>query len=293
LSGLAIPSSWSSLSLIETFCRRAAVHDSPTSMDASSAICVCGVSPRTTPHVAHTRCAQHAASPPGTSSSSTNRSRLSSVRRTLNTISPPGFRLRAFHVGARPLASRCGEPTHDGPMLSDSGVPSPANPWTDDPRRRHALHRTALGAVILLVIEAGLGMAVNLYVTVPAHHSGAHPSNYFSGSVRSVGWAISHGPDLLAIHAIIGLLLALFVTQVVVRAAQQKQHSMTAWATGAGLLVIGAGFNGASFLDFNESVNSLLMALLTFAAIICYAVMLYLGSVPGRSSENDRSSAGR
>jgi hypothetical protein len=147
---------------------------------------------------------------------------------------------------------------------------------TQDARGRHALRRTALGAIILLIIEAGIGMAVNLYVVVPTHHSGAHPSNYFSGSVKSVSWAISHGAMALAIHATIGLLLGLFVIEVVVRAARQSNRSFTAWAVVAGLLVIGAGFNGVSFLDFNETINSLLMALLTFAAIICYSIMMYL-----------------
>jgi hypothetical protein len=45
------------------------------------------------------------------------------------------------------------------------------------------------------------------------------------------------------------------------------------------LLVIGAGFNGASFLDFNDNVSSLLMALLALGALSCYMVGLYL--LPG------------
>lgn len=45
-------------------------------------------------------------------------------------------------------------------------------------------------------------------------------------------------------------------------------------------LVIGAGFNGASFVDFNHNVSSLLMALLALGALSCYLVVLYL--LPGR-----------
>ena len=45
--------------------------------------------------------------------------------------------------------------------------------------------------------------------------------------------------------------------------------------------VVGAGFNGASFLDFNQDVSSLIMALLAAAAIACYAVILFnLSRVP-------------
>jgi hypothetical protein len=40
--------------------------------------------------------------------------------------------------------------------------------------------------------------------------------------------------------------------------------------------VIGAGFNGASFLDFAHNSSSLIMALLALAAIGCYAIALML-----------------
>jgi hypothetical protein len=39
-----------------------------------------------------------------------------------------------------------------------------------------------LAAIVLVLIQAGLGTAVNLYVTVPDRHPGVHPANYFSGS---------------------------------------------------------------------------------------------------------------
>jgi hypothetical protein len=39
--------------------------------------------------------------------------------------------------------------------------------------------------------------------------------------------------------------------------------------------VIGAGFNGASFLDFSQDVSSLIMALLAGVAIGCYATVLF------------------
>jgi hypothetical protein len=45
--------------------------------------------------------------------------------------------------------------------------------------------------------------------------------------------------------------------------------------------VIGAGFNGASFLDFNDNTSSLVMALLALAAVACYsAVMFVLADTP-------------
>jgi hypothetical protein len=46
-----------------------------------------------------------------------------------------------------------------------------------------------LAAIVLVLVQSGIGMDVNLYVAIPAQHPGARPSSYFSGSVRSVAWA--------------------------------------------------------------------------------------------------------
>jgi hypothetical protein len=137
------------------------------------------------------------------------------------------------------------------------------------------VRRMAFGAILLILVQAGIGVAVNLYVTVPARHPGAHPSDYLSGSFHSVVWAIAHGPVALAVHTALGLALALMVISIAVRAVGLRR-TITAWSVLGGLLVIGAGFNGASFLDFNNNVSSLIMALLAFAAVGCYAVTLFL-----------------
>jgi hypothetical protein len=132
------------------------------------------------------------------------------------------------------------------------------------------------GAIVLILVQAGIGMAVNLYVTVPASHPGAHPSDYLSGSFHSVVWAISHGALALAVHAALGLALAVMVIGVSVRAVRLRRGNVTALSVVGGLLVIGAGFNGASFLDFNDNISSLIMALLAFAAAACYAIVLFV-----------------
>ncbi len=64
-------------------------------------------------------------------------------------------------------------------------------------------------ACLLLLIQYLLGMAVNLYVTVPGRHPGAGASNYFSGAASGLGWVISAGPGWAAAHAAFGLALAL------------------------------------------------------------------------------------
>jgi hypothetical protein len=131
-------------------------------------------------------------------------------------------------------------------------------------------------AAALIAVQTGVGMVVNLYVTIPSHHPGAGASNYFGGSASSVAWALGHGAPALVIHASLGLLLAVLAIGVAVRGVMRGRRSVGAWSVLATLLVIGAGFNGASFLDYNHDISSLIMALLAMGALLCYLVVIYL-----------------
>lgn len=150
-----------------------------------------------------------------------------------------------------------------------------------------------LGAILLVLVQAGLGMIVNLYVTVPAHHPGARSANYFAGSLHSVAWAITHGAAMLAIHSTLGLALVVLVLGTAVHALRSGRRKVGGWSALAGLFVIGAGFNGASFLDFAHSINSLIMALLALAAIGCYATALMLLGTPSPSLDSETSELAR
>jgi hypothetical protein len=138
------------------------------------------------------------------------------------------------------------------------------------------LRRMTLGAVVLLIVQVAIGMVVNLYVRVPAHHPGAQASNYFSGSFHSVVWAVSHGALALAIHASLGLALVVLAIGVAVRALRIRPGAPSVCCVLAGLLIVGAGFNGASFVDYNQDANSLVMALLSLGALLCYVIGIYL-----------------
>jgi hypothetical protein len=146
-------------------------------------------------------------------------------------------------------------------------------------RREHslaAMRRMTLGAAFMILAQAGIGMATNLYVVIPAHHTGANPSDYFTGSAQSIGWSVSHGAIILAIHSVLGFALVVLVINLSIRVASLHRRALNVWTILAALFVVGAGFNGASFLDFNNSVSSLLMSLLAFASIACYVVVLFL-----------------
>jgi hypothetical protein len=133
-----------------------------------------------------------------------------------------------------------------------------------------------VAAIVLLLAQSAIGMDVNLFVVIPAQHPGARPPEYFGGSARSVAWAVAHGAPALAVHAALGLALAVCVIAVAAYAVRLGHRPVAAWSVLAGLLVIGAGFNGASFLDFNHDISSLIMALLAFGAVACYSAALYL-----------------
>lgn len=144
-----------------------------------------------------------------------------------------------------------------------------------------AVRPLALGAAVLVVIQIAVGMVVNLYVTVPKRHPGSHPANYFAGSLHSLAWALGHGALGLVIHASLGLALVLVSLVIAVRAVLLGPRSASLACVLGFLFVVGAAFNGASFLDFaGQNISSLIMALLALAAVCCYLVVLYL--VPAR-----------
>jgi len=138
------------------------------------------------------------------------------------------------------------------------------------------VRRTAFGLTIGLLVQFGLGMFINLFVQIPADHSGASPSEYFSGVARSVSWAIGHGAIALSIHAVLGLLLVLGSISLAVRGVRSGRR-VIGWASSLGAVaILAAGFNGGSFLNYNEDVNSLLMASFFGTAVLCYAVVLFV-----------------
>ncbi len=87
---------------------------------------------------------------------------------------------------------------------------------------------------------------------------------------------IGHGAAVLAAHAALGLALIVLAFGVAAHAIRLGRRSVIFWSVLGGLLVIGAGFNGASFLDFGHDSSSLIMALLAFAAIASYATAQFL-----------------
>jgi hypothetical protein len=149
---------------------------------------------------------------------------------------------------------------------------------TDDQLRWHIF-----GAIALTAIMAALGMVVNLYVTVPTHHTGADPSNYMTGSAESFAWSVSNGAVVLAMHTVLGLMLGFMVVRIAATAWGHTSRAVRYWLAAGALCILAAGFNGLSFLDFQSNANSLTMAILALAAIVSFAGGLYALSAPSRA----------
>ena len=148
-------------------------------------------------------------------------------------------------------------------------------------RPRSSLRRLTLWNALLVILQVAVGMVVNLYVRVPAHHPGAQPPEYFSGSLRSVGWAIGSGLPALMLHPALELAVGAMALVLAVRAVANFGGWVAALSVLAAAMIIGAGFNGASFLDFGAALSSLLMSLLALGSLACYAVCSHLlGSGP-------------
>ena len=149
-------------------------------------------------------------------------------------------------------------------------------------RRRELVRRTEFGLVIALLAQFLLGMAVNLFVKIPESHPGAKPPEYFSGVAQSVGWAVTNGGLWLVLHAGLGLLLILGALTALLQSI--GSHDRTALTTSAVgfVAVLGAGFNGGSYLNYGEDFSSMIMASLFAVATGNYTFGVYALGRRGR-----------
>lgn len=126
-----------------------------------------------------------------------------------------------------------------------------------------------IAACALLFVQYLLGMAVNVFIVLPARHPGADASDYFTGAVSGLGWVISSGPGWAAAHAAFGLALVVAAIAAVLLARGHGWMTLSLPVAGA-LAVIGAGFNGMSFVNYGRAFSSMIMAALWALALGCY-----------------------
>lgn len=127
------------------------------------------------------------------------------------------------------------------------------------------LRWSTLAVLVLVVVEYGIGMYVNLFVTVPRADHG-----------KDMGSAIANGPAVLSVHAVIGPLLALAAIAVLVRAIMARHAGAIALSAVGLLALAGATAAGASFTSSARAGDSMAMSVMTGVALLCYAANLYL-----------------
>ena len=122
-----------------------------------------------------------------------------------------------------------------------------------------------MGAAVLLVIQFGLGTAVNLYVTLPTGKS---------------FWSDVFGQGAVVVHAIVALLLLGASISALVRAVRVRR--MIGF-TAAGLVaIVIAAASGVSFVRSEGNGASLSMALAAAVALFCYLAAIFaLGAQSG------------
>ena len=138
---------------------------------------------------------------------------------------------------------------------------------------RAGLRRVSLAALIMLVVQYGLGIVLNLYVPVPA-------SDQHAGILQEIATA----PLALTVHALLGLALIGAAIMLVVRAVIVRDRLLAGLAS-AGLTAIGGAFAaGEIFVRNGQPGASLAMGILTGVALLCYVGTLALASAAQRQS---------
>jgi hypothetical protein len=143
------------------------------------------------------------------------------------------------------------------------------------------LRRMSVSALIMLVVQYGLGIFLNLYVSIPA--SDAH-AGFFQ--------EIATAPLALTVHALLGLGLIGTAILLVARAVGMRDRLLAVLAT-AGLTAIGGAFGaGEIFVKNGQSSASLAMAVLTGVALLCYIGTLVLAATVERQATEPELATG-
>jgi hypothetical protein len=134
--------------------------------------------------------------------------------------------------------------------------------------RARSIRINSLAMAVIVLIEYGFGLWVNLYAQLPAADRGASISAGF-------GRAVANGPAGLTIHALLGVALLAGAITEVVRAVRIASPRIIALASVALLAIIAAAANGSRFVGDQSNGASLAMGLSAAVAILCYVIIMF------------------
>ncbi|MGH2345269.1 MAG: hypothetical protein ACRDG4_08585 [Chloroflexota bacterium] len=131
------------------------------------------------------------------------------------------------------------------------------------------LRAASFAALVMLLIEYGLGIWVSLYADLPASAKG-------KGILAAFGSAVTAGPAGLTLHALFGVALLAAGISGVVRAALLRRPQLIAIAVAALVALVIAALDGARFVGDTTNGSSFGMALFAGVAVSCYATILFI-----------------
>ncbi len=135
-------------------------------------------------------------------------------------------------------------------------------------RTVRGLRANSLAALVMLLLEYGLGIWVNLCAQLPASDNGASLPAAF-------GRAVTGGPIGLSIHAVLGAVLILSAVSAVARSFGVRRPVLIGAAITGLAAVIIAALSGARFVGHGTDAASMSMAIAAGVAIGAYAVILF------------------
>ena len=147
------------------------------------------------------------------------------------------------------------------------------------------VRRTSLGMMVALLVQFVIGMAVNLYDTVPSRDHGG-------GALTAIGRALSGGPAALAIHAGLGLVILVGTIALVARSVLSRRPALIGLSVVTLLAILGAVSSGAAYVNKADNGSSMGMAVLTGVALLCLALNLYLTGRPSAAPPAGRGGTG-
>jgi hypothetical protein len=137
-----------------------------------------------------------------------------------------------------------------------------------------SIRRESFAMAVLLLVQYGLGISVNLLVTMPRQDHGA-----------GLGSTIANGPVVVTTHIVLGLALILTALAIAVRAATVRHAGIIAMAVVALVALVSAASGGIGFASTGQNRDSLVMALSWAAALLCYLSIMFI-TIRARANEN-------
>jgi hypothetical protein len=136
-------------------------------------------------------------------------------------------------------------------------------------KKLRGIRANSLVASVMLLIELVLGINVNLYAKLPTSDQG-------KGVVSAFGRAVTGGPIVLTLHALLGTVLLLSAITLVARTWSIHRTSLLVLAIVGLVAILMAWFSGARFVGTMANGASMAMGISTSVAILCYLVVLFV-----------------